>query len=108
MNLACVRLTCFKCSSAGKNKLEHCLKGESVAQLMKWQVLLEEKTHIFNFVVMYIRCFCSCPLLLTIFGTLPISHKSYKYHDKLVFLPSALHLPLVNLTSEMSYVAYAT
>ena len=57
---------------------------------------------------MYIRCSCSCPLLLTIFGTLPLRHKSYKYHEKLIFVPSAFHLPLVNLTSEMSYEAYAS
>ena len=65
-------------------------------------------TNIFNFVVMYIRCSSSCPLLLTIIGTLPLCDKSYKYHEKLVFVLSALHLPLVNLTSEMSYKAYAS
>ena len=56
---------------------------------------------------MYIRCSCSCALLLPIFGTLPLRHTSYKYHDKLVFVPSALHLSLV---SEMSYrlLAYAS
>ena len=35
--------------------------------------------NIFNFVVMYIRCSCNCALLLTIFGTLPLRHTSYKY-----------------------------
>ena len=58
--------------------------------------------NIFNFVVMYITCSRSCPLLLTIFRTLLLRHKSYKFHDKLVFVPSALLLPLVSLTSEMS------
>ena len=35
---------------------------------------------IFNFIVMYSRCSCSCALLLAIFGTLPFCHKSYKCH----------------------------
>ena len=33
--------------------------------------------YIFNLVVMYIRCSCSCALLLAIFGTLPSRHESY-------------------------------
>ena len=53
----------------------------------------------------YSKCACSCALLLTIFGTVLLRHKSYKYHDKLVFVPSALYLLLVNFTSETSYKA---
>ena len=63
--------------------------------------------YIFNFVVMYSRCSCNCAPLLTIFGTLLLRHKSYRYRDKLVFVPSALHLLLVNFTSEMSDKACA-
>ena len=62
------------------------------------------KINIFNFVVMYSRYSCSCALLL---GTVLLRHKSYKYHDKLVFVPSVLHLLLVNFTSEMCYKACA-
>ena len=54
--------------------------------------------NIFNFVE-YIRCSCSCPLLLTIFGTLLSRRKSHKHHDILVFVAYALHLPLVNMSA---------
>ena len=66
---------------------------------------LRDILNIFNFVVIHSSCSCSCTLRLTIFGTLLLRRKSYKYHDKLVFVPSTLHLLLVNFTSEISYKA---
>ena len=75
---------------------------------ISWFMWGSKLINTFNFVVMYIRCCCNCALLLTIFGILPSRHMSYKYHDKPVFVPSVLHLSLVNFTSKMSYKAYAS
>ena len=45
-----------------------------------------EDIYIFNSLGCISRCSCSCALLPTTFGTLPLHHKSYKYHDKLVYI----------------------